>query len=772
MSTSAETASASIAAKWTLHKLRPPSRRKLKLMAGYSVEGTVNRGNVYRLEQDEPAVAPGDGRISGIRLIFPDWKYAAGSQLSKQPSYEVTIDHGNDITTVMHGLESYVVKTGQGVKRGEAIGKLLTGELFFQVKAVGNLLDPVKVSRHFVMQDSAYATGRAGYVREASDLLPYTLSSAVRSFIVKGVRYFVNSVTPKPPLLFNVNFNGSDGTTGVSETPGYDWMTNWRVTAGSILLSGWLGEGQGPDDPLPGNGRYLNMAGRPEDTAHGYGLITTKMAFKFVNNHRYQLKWRAAGNQSTVTASPDVLTIRVGSLVDTTISISDYLQGFVEYSVEFTGNGSSSEMSFQQTDPGGPLRVTGIFLDTIVLTDMSTGTIVFYDNFETDAIPASGGRYSGPAVVGQSSDFWNIYSAFDITSANRECLCGSSSGGGGTSYGCADTVVTGNSQTDYTGFINWNVVDGTLDLIGVGGNWDFQPGHGLYVDMAGTGGNTYGKLESKVSFHFQAFRYYRLKWKMAGNWRSPRTGEIVRYAVGNMVDTTLTIDDYQQPFQDYSVVFAGDATHSKVSFQTISAGGTTGSVYGALLDDVVLEEVTVDGNMDATGVVSTLLSDNFDSENGFTDCVGYGYYGGPGSGAECFAYSSSAYVYLKDSAQNDTLVRLERVTPPVIAKGSAPLWDAMLGTWVQDADSKWTIYGLPPGTYDLYVYGYPSLAGSRYYAQVDDGAIAAAVTADTAVESWAENGNYVVFRGLTLVSGSTVYLEAIGYISGLQVHRA
>jgi hypothetical protein len=44
----------------------------------------------------------------------------------------------------------------------------------------------------------------------------------------------------------------------------------------------------------------------------------------------------------------------------------------------------------------------------------------------------------------------------------------------------------GIGQLNYNSFANWSVTNGTVDLIGSPGFFDFFPGHGLYVDLDGT----------------------------------------------------------------------------------------------------------------------------------------------------------------------------------------------------------------------------------------------------------------------------------------------
>ena len=56
----------------------------------------------------------------------------------------------------------------------------------------------------------------------------------------------------------------------------------------------------------------------------------------------------------------------------------------------------------------------------------------------------------------------------------------------------------GGGSLNYTGFQQWSVSDGAVDLIGAG-LANFYPGNGLYVDLDGTSGNA-GRLTSTALF--------------------------------------------------------------------------------------------------------------------------------------------------------------------------------------------------------------------------------------------------------------------------------
>src|SRR5882757_8374032 len=56
----------------------------------------------------------------------------------------------------------------------------------------------------------------------------------------------------------------------------------------------------------------------------------------------------------------------------------------------------------------------------------------------------------------------------------------------------------GAGMLNYTGFSNYNVTTGSVDLIG-NGSFDNYPGNGLYVDLAGSTGE-FGAITTKAIF--------------------------------------------------------------------------------------------------------------------------------------------------------------------------------------------------------------------------------------------------------------------------------
>ena len=81
---------------------------------------------------------------------------------------------------------------------------------------------------------------------------------------------------------------------------------------------------------------------------------------------------------------------------------------------------------------------------------------------------------------------------------------------------------------NYTGFANWNVTAGSVDLIGQPDFFDFLPGNGRYVDMDGST-NQAGRLESKASFTINPGDSYLLTFDLAGNQRNNAGNDPCRF---------------------------------------------------------------------------------------------------------------------------------------------------------------------------------------------------------------------------------------------------
>jgi len=142
--------------------------------------------------------------------------------------------------------------------------------------------------------------------------------------------------------------------------------------------------------------------------------------------------------------------------------------------------------------------------------------------------------------------------------------------------------IANNSTLNYNIFINWDVTDGTVDLIG-NGYFDFLPGNGLYVDMDGTDGTmgNAGKMTTKTAFNLQPGTYL-LTFDLAGNHRNTSSEYVtVQVATGSLLNKTYSLNMFD-PFTTFSEVITVASTTSA----TLSFEGTGGDYIGMLLDNV------------------------------------------------------------------------------------------------------------------------------------------------------------------------------------------
>lgn len=183
----------------------------------------------------------------------------------------------------------------------------------------------------------------------------------------------------------------------------------------------------------------------------------------------------------------------------------------------------------------------------------------------------------------------------------------------------AGDVIVNKGKLNYNSFINWDVIGGNVDLIGPG-LFDFLPGNGLYVDLAGSTAPAYGLMKSKTTFALTAGTTYQLSAKLAGNQRldaSPYSARLRVYYVNgsqevDLINQLVVINDYTQPFQTYSFAFVAPANvDAYITIQEIDEPSGPGlpqnaPFFGLLLDNVVFDDITN---------LVNLLTDNFDNEN-------------------------------------------------------------------------------------------------------------------------------------------------------------
>ena len=135
----------------------------------------------------------------------------------------------------------------------------------------------------------------------------------------------------------------------------------------------------------------------------------------------------------------------------------------------------------------------------------------------------------------------------------------------------------GSGTLNYTGFANWNVSGGAVDLIG-NGTYDFLPGNGLYVDMNGSTGQV-GALTSNASFGPGT---YNLTFDFAGSQRGYDGKISVNFGDATVAPITLSSGT---GFTSESFLLTTTQANSYLTFQSYDTGNGN---MGGLLDNVVL----------------------------------------------------------------------------------------------------------------------------------------------------------------------------------------
>jgi hypothetical protein len=149
---------------------------------------------------------------------------------------------------------------------------------------------------------------------------------------------------------------------------------------------------------------------------------------------------------------------------------------------------------------------------------------------------------------------------------------------------------SGNIALNYAAFVNWDVLDGTVDLINTCCvNTSPGTGFGLFVDLDGSTSDA-GKLQSKTTFNFPAGSY-ELKFDLAGNNRGAGP-ETVHVVLGSFFDVFITVQA-SDPFslRTFNINVASP-TSGKLSFE--NSGGDN---VGALLDNVQLSRIPEPGTL-------------------------------------------------------------------------------------------------------------------------------------------------------------------------------
>ena len=138
-------------------------------------------------------------------------------------------------------------------------------------------------------------------------------------------------------------------------------------------------------------------------------------------------------------------------------------------------------------------------------------------------------------------------------------------------------------KLNYTGFAQWDVVEGTVDLVGTPPFDDFLPREqGMYVDLDGTS-RAAGTLRTRMPLQLGP-GVYRLEFKMSGTPRPNQPDNTMVVSLGSVFADTITLESYA-PLQRYArTIRLRSCTDAHLTFRHLG-----GDDYGIFIDDIRLE---------------------------------------------------------------------------------------------------------------------------------------------------------------------------------------
>ncbi|HBQ97326.1 MULTISPECIES: PEP-CTERM sorting domain-containing protein [unclassified Roseofilum] len=136
----------------------------------------------------------------------------------------------------------------------------------------------------------------------------------------------------------------------------------------------------------------------------------------------------------------------------------------------------------------------------------------------------------------------------------------------------------GVGELNYFDLANWDVVDGSVDLIG-NGFFDFFPSQGLFLDLDGTTRNA-GTVVSKTAFTFNPGQIVELSFDLLGQNPGRTQNNNLTVSLGTLFEETFSVLDAGLITRQFTVE---QLTTANLIFD--HTGGDNG---GLVLDDVML----------------------------------------------------------------------------------------------------------------------------------------------------------------------------------------
>ena len=155
----------------------------------------------------------------------------------------------------------------------------------------------------------------------------------------------------------------------------------------------------------------------------------------------------------------------------------------------------------------------------------------------------------------------------------------------------ATTIFTEDFEGDVPGapstLLNWDVVSGTIDVIPIGGLYNWYDGNGQYVDMNGSPGA--GMIETTNALGMILGQTYTLTFDYGNNQNSNNVEQLT-FGFGDqiwVIDIAGAIPDFLTA--TYTFVFTGSSDHLFFA----DTGTTTGDNGGPIIDNISVSAVPV-----------------------------------------------------------------------------------------------------------------------------------------------------------------------------------
>lgn len=136
-------------------------------------------------------------------------------------------------------------------------------------------------------------------------------------------------------------------------------------------------------------------------------------------------------------------------------------------------------------------------------------------------------------------------------------------------------------------------------------------------------------------------------------------------------------------------------------------------------------------------------------------------------------------IFLRAADGRQTTVRIERPFSVADTGGSDPsAFDAMLTTYLGGyrpshipRDTSFNLRGIPPGAYNLLLYGGQTDVsnGTDFYVRVNAGSTVVKSVTPSVETAFVENANYAVFSLAVISVDDVVHITAVGFLNGMQL---